>query len=867
MIRPQNVDPPKWPLKFLRFFVKKEYLEEIEGDMEEIFYDNVQQLNARKARQIYTWEILRLLRPILLKNVKQVPSLNQFPMFKNYFKTSLRSLMKNPLSSFINVFGLAVAIGTCLLVYTFLEYDRSIDQFHTNKNEVYLATFYADRDGSFQRYGTTPRPLGDMLKEDFAQIKKVCRVEDANVVVKYNDHVFHERVRLVDSEFLEMFTFPLKWGTASSLSDLNSIILSENMSIKYFGEENPLGRDIVMIFSDQSKKAFTVSGVAAPFPKSHAIDFNFLINYNNTREAEADYDPDDWSEFLHATFIQVENPSAMKSIEAGMEKYKSLQNEVQPNWAISSFAFEPLSTLFENSSSIKNCISQDTNVEGRIGMPIIAIFMLALACFNYINIAIVSAAKRLKEIGIRKVIGANRMRVIIQFLTENIVVTFFAMIVGLILGVLIIIPWFVAFTGWPLEAKLWDGNLWIFLLVLILFTGIASGIYPAFYISKFEAVRIFKGSLEFGKKNPLTKVFLGIQLILACITITAGVVFTQNNTYQRTRSWGYNQQQVLYVDVPDQSAFEQLNALMKQDPNVLSLSGSKDHIGRTASNTVVHMPPNLQYEVSLLSVDANYAETMGLDLFAGRGFQEHSESDRQAILVNELLVKNFNLTQPLGHQFEIDSIKYEVIGVLKDFHHESFFNKVQPTIFKVVAEKDYRYLTIRVKDGTEQNTYATLQAHWTKLYPEIPFQGGYQEDVWSGYFYSLDKSVAFNRIIAIIAVMLASLGLYGLVTLNVSGRVREFSIRKTLGASVHHIASLIIKQYVVLTAIALLVGAPISYIFTKAYLDMLFSYSMPMGYSGITISVFLLIVVLLGVISTQIRKVLISKTAEGLKKE
>jgi putative ABC transport system permease protein len=859
--------PPKWPLKLLRFFLKKEYVEEIEGDLEEIFYDQVETFSINKAKRIYTWEVLKLLRPILLKNVTGSRSINQYPMFKNYFKTSFRSLIKNPLSSFINVFGLSVAIGICLLVYTFIEYDNSIDQFHENKNKVYLATFYAERDGSLQQYGTSPRPLGEMLQQDFNQIKKVCRIEDRGVVVKQEDNVFHERMRYTDPEFLEMFTFPLKWGTASSLSDLNSIILSEDMSTKYFGSENPLGKDLLVIFNDQVKKVFTVSGVAETFPKARAIDFNFLINYKNVRVANPQYELTNWKEFLNATLIQVESPLDLEPIAQGMDKYKVLQNEAQQDWAISSFAFEPLATLFEKSSTIKNCISQDFNVEGRIGMPIIAIFMLALACFNYINIALVSASKRLKEIGVRKVIGANRFKVVVQFLTENIVVTLFALSVGILMGVLVFIPWFVQFTGWPLETKLWNPNISIFLLVLLLFTGIVSGIYPALYISKFEATRIFRGSLEFGRRNPLTKLFLGIQLVLACITITAGVVFTQNNSYQRSRSWGYNQKEALYVNVFDQVAFDKMKSALLQDPNVISLAGSSDHLGKEVSTAVLRLPPNNKYEVEQLSVDAHYFETMELEIIKGRGFKEHVASEDQKILVNELLLQNLNITEPIGHQVEIDSIQFEIIGVVKEFHNESFFTKVKPTIFRMASENDYRYLSMRVKAGSELKTYANLQNQWAKLYPEIPFQGGYQEDVWSGYFNSLDKSVAFNRIIALIAVMLASLGLYGLVTLNVSGRVREFSIRKTLGAGIHNIASIIMKQYVVLTIVALIIGAPISYIFTKAYLDMLFSYSMPMGYSGIIISVFLLVLVLLIVISTQIKKVIKLNPVDGLKVE
>jgi putative ABC transport system permease protein len=862
-----DIRPPRWPLKLLRFFIKKEYLEEIEGDMEELFYDNVAQMPLGKARRIYSWEVLKLIRPVLIRNLERTLTLNHAPMLKNYFKTSFRSLMKNPLSSFINVFGLAVAIGICLVVYAFIEYDYSIDQFHKNKHEVYLATFFAERDGTLQQYGMTPVPFGEKLKEDFAQIKKVCRVEDRGVVLKYEDNVFHERVRYVDPEFLELLTFPLKWGTAGSLSDMNSIILSEEMSNKYFGEENPLGQEVLMIFNDTTSKAFTVAGVAAAFPKSHDIDFNFLINFKNIRVSDPAYDLSDWRKFLNATLVQVEDPADLKSIEHGMEKYKALQNEVQPDWAIASFSLEPLVTLHEKSATIKDAIVHDHNVEGRIGMPIIAIFMIALACFNYINIAIVSAAKRLKEIGVRKVIGASRLKVIVQFLTENVIVTFFAMAVGIILCYFIFLPWFVRFSGWDLELKLLHENLWIFLFALVLFTGIASGIYPAFYISNFDAVKIFKGSVNFGKRNPLTKVFLCIQLVLACMTITAGIVFTQNNRFQNDRSWGYDQNDVLYINVPDTPAFDRLKVAMTQNPDVLSVSGSTDHLGKTISTTVLRTPSNQQYEADQLSVDAHYFETMGLQLMEGRGFKKDSENDKHCLVVNELLVRNLKLDHPIGKQFEIGQVKYEIIGVLKDFHHENFFNTVRPAIFKLAAEEDYRYLSLRVKKGSDVKTFRALQDQWAKLYPAIPFQGGHQADVWSSYFHSVDRSERFNKVIASIAVLLASLGLYGLVTLNVSGRMKEFSIRKTLGAGMKNIASVIINQYVVLIVIALIIGAPVSYFFTKAYLEMLFAYPMPMDYSGTAIALVLLIIVMLAIVSTQIRRVLKLNAVQGLKEE
>jgi putative ABC transport system permease protein len=541
MSQSHDIRPPKWPLKLLRFFIKKEFLEEIEGDMEEIFYDNVEQLSYKDAKRIYTWEMLRLLRPILLKNFEGIHKLNQAAMFKNYFKVSFRGLMKNPVNSFINIFGLAAAIGFCIFAYAFARWAYSTDEFHENKNSVYLTTFSADRDGKPQQYGTTPRPLGEMLRQDFTHVKKVCRIDDKSVVMKFEDNVFHERVRFTDPEFLEMFTFPMKWGTPGSLKDVNSIILSEKMSIKYFGEENPVGQTILMIFDKDRSKAFKVTGVAKEFPKSRSFAFEFLVNFENVRTYDTAYDFHEWNAFVNATFIQLDNPSDIKTIEAGMEKYRKLQNEAaQPEWAISSFSFEPLATLHERTETIRDDIAKSShdNYISVIFMSVIGAFLLALACSNYINIAIASAAKRLKEIGVRKSIGATRRIVIVQFLSENLVITFFALLFGLGLGMTFFIPGFELLWNFNMGFKLNDPTLWIFLPLILLITSIVSGIYPSFYISRFQVVSILKGNVKFGQRNPLTKIFLGFQLVLCCVFITCSVLFTQNTHYLTVNAAG-----------------------------------------------------------------------------------------------------------------------------------------------------------------------------------------------------------------------------------------------------------------------------------------------------------------------------------------
>ncbi len=862
-----DVNIPKIPHAFFKWYCKPERYEKIHGDLEEFFYDRVESSGLTKARLFYLWNIIRCFQSYAWKIPESQNS--TIIMFKNYYKTSIRSLMKNPFSSFINVFGLAASIGICVFTYCFTQYIFSVDQFHENKYEVYLTTFFADRDGAQQQNGMTPRPLGSMLREDFTNIQKVCRVDDRNVVVKYEDKVFHEAVRCVDPEFLEMLTFPLKWGIKSALSNPNSIILSEDMSVKYFGNDNPVGKNLLVKFDAKRGKTFVISGVASALPTAHAISFDFLINYSNLETTDENFDPNDWSAFVKATLIQVEDPANLELIEQAMEKYRLLQNEVQHDWAISSFAFERLESLYRNSSDIRNGISLrgfESNVKGIWMISIIALILLLLACFNYINIAIVSAAKRLKEIGLRKVIGANRRMIVTQFLAENMLITFFATILGLLFGGVVVIPWFERLWTLNLEFTLLDVNLWLFLAITLFFTGIVSGLYPAFYISRFHVVGILKGSLKFGKKNRLTKVLLGFQLILACLIISSAVMFTQNTGYVAKRSWGYNQDDALYARLSDPSGFELLSDAMSQNPDVLKISGSGQHLGNGSVKTIVTMPDRA-YEVDQLAVDPNYFQTMGIQLTEGRAFRENFESDKRTVIVNLQFVENLALSNPIGQLIKIDSINYEIVGVAKDFHAHSFENKILPTLFTVVDEEEYSYLSMQVRSGTNQSVYEDLRANWIALFPEIPFQGGYQEDVWGGYFKEIGLHGKVWRGIASVAILLAILGLYGLVTLNVSGRFKEFSIRQVLGAEWRNIATSIARNYIVLFTVSLSVGIPISYLTVDFLFDFAYHYHIPMNFLGVSVSAGLLITILLVTIIAQVGKVSKTSPVEGLKVE
>jgi putative ABC transport system permease protein len=859
---------PKIPRAFFKWYCRADRYEELHGDLEELFQERALK-SVVWAKIRYTWDVLKCFQPYAWDRSKN-SSLLPVVMFRNYFKTSSRNLMKNPLGSFINVFGLSMAIGICIMLYGFADYVDRTDQFHEHKNEVYLITSFSELEGRQQQHGTTPAPLGEMLREDFSQIDQICRIKDAAVVVKQQDQVFHEIVRYADPSFLEFFTFPLKWGSITSLQDVNSIILSEEMALKYFGEENPLGRSVQLIFGDDRSKLFEVQGVAQKFPEARSVDFNFLINFENLKTSAPEFDERSWAHPIEATLIKIHQPGELKNIQRGMDKYQMLQNQKLPERPITSFGFLSIGEVYKKATDIRGGITvpyYKSNLTAVVILSIITLFLLALACFNYINIAIVSASKRLKEIGVRKVIGANRQKVIIQFLSENVLITSFALLFGLILGVFIFIPGFEAINDFSMDFTLAHPRLWLFLIFVLLMTGIISGLYPALYISRFEAVTIFRGSTKFGRQNPLSRILLGFQLILACVIITCAVMFTLNSSYVANRGWGYNPQAIIYAEVPHALTFEQLEASMIRNPQTLAISGSVHHLGKSYSEAIVYLPPNQQLEVQQLTVDPSYFATLEIPLLHGRLFHESSEADQQAVIVNETLVSSLQWKEAIGQYIEMDSQRLEVVGVVKDFHSYHFDSKIQPTVFKVSDRSDYRFITLRVRDGSEQESLASLQEQWGKLFPEIPFQGGYQEDVWGSFFNRIRNHGRFWQVIAMIATLLVGLGLYGLVTLNVTGRTKEFSIRKVLGAPTRTIATGILRQYTLLFVISLFLGAPISFLLVKALFDVAYDYHVPMNFGSVLLAIGLLVFVLLMVVLTQVTKVAKDSPVSGLKTE
>ena len=787
-------------------------------------------------------------------------------MLKSYLKTTLRTIRRNPLTSFINIFGLAVALGCAIMVYAYVDLDLTTDQFHENRNEIYMATSHLNRSGTEGHHGIVPIPYAEVLRNDYPQIDQVVRVESRNGVLKAGMKVFNEGFTFVDPEYLEMFSFPLEMGNAESLKEPNKIILSKNAAIRYFGDTNPIGEAMTFDFGN-SKYTFEVAGVAKKFPIKSSMGFNVLANFDQLEIIDPNFKLQDWSRFLDATFIRLKNATDIATITESVQQYVAVQNEVQRDWPATRFEFMPWTDLFMEGENMKSTITGETDSLGRLVLSIIGIFILILAVFNYINIAIVSATKRLKEIGVRKVMGGSRKSLIFQFLSENVVMTLFALVLGFILAITLLIPGFDKLFDMGMDFDLSQPSLWLFLVVLVTFTGLVSGAYPALYISNFNVVNIFRGRLKFGGKNRLTKSFLTFQYILAIIAVVAGIVFTQNTAYQKDRDWGFDEQILISANIGEPQEVKQLMNAMAQNPNVVSLAPSRHHINRWHGQKIVETNDGLKRDIMTFEVGPGYVETMGLEIIAGETFKEDSEADFKNVVINETMARVLNPNGVLGEKFRIDSLEYTVIGVVKDFHQWSFFEPIEPMIIKRVKEERYSYLTMQVTPGQTKKAYEDLEAQWSALFPENPFGGFYQESTLQWYFYQIEGHGKLMQYVAGLCIILSCLGLYGLVSLNVASRTKEFSIRKALGANLTNLVGVINRQFVVFLTIALVLGIPLSYVLMEALLDAVYAYYKPLTFIPFAVALVLVVAMVFLTVSSQVKKVMTTSPTEGLRSE
>ncbi len=797
-------------------------------------------------------------------------------MFKNYLKIALRNLLKHRLFTFMNIFGLSMAMACCIVVFLFMDWQYGQDVNHKNAEKIFLANYSLEIEGKRQTWGDSPVPLGPALKADFPQIEYAVRVADGRATLRYGDQVFDERVRFVDPEFLRMFTFPLQSGFPNPLSDKNGVVLGKEVAEKYFGDENPAGKQIEITFKDGRREAFVVKGVTAKFDKRTSFDFEVLLHYD--KQFDLGLIPleqqNDWRVMTRATFIQLRDPAAIDAIAGQMDGYVKAQNAANIDRPIAAFTFDPLLNIAFNAHKVRQSISGASTPAERVLLLVLGVLILALACFNFMNIALAAAGRRLNEIGIRKVIGGLKRQLVMQFLSENLLVTFMALAVAIALAEIFFVPAFNALFSNVLELDFepWSNErLWAFFLAIVIAVGIGAGAYPAFYISAFQPAAILKGKQKLGGRNVFTRFLLTFQFLLAFFLIVAGVVFTQNIAHQRSRDWGYEQEQAIVVPLEGGKYFAMLKNAIAQLPDVVSTAGSKNHLGRSFATGIVEIPatnPPRRENVARFDVGFDYLETMQARLALGRFFDRNFSTDLdQAVIVNQSFVQTMPWENPINERIILEGKTYQVIGVVEDFHYRSFRYKIEPALFKLAAEDEFSYLIVRAKAGAVIQTAEAISKTWRQLIPEAPYSGFFQDEVFAAFYQEGEGVKKIFSFMAFIAVIISCTGLFGLVSIHLTRRMKEIGIRKVLGASLLQVANLINREFVFVIVIAMLISAPLSYYAIYGMLGALYEYRVDAGVLPFVFAGILIFLTAGLTISTQVYKAATANPATVLRSE
>ena len=742
-------------------------------------------------------------------------------MFRNYLLVTFRNLFKNRVFALINIFGLGMALSICITAYFNHMFDVEFDGTHENKDEIYRINIFRDMQGRDQEYGIVPATLGLEIKKDIPGIKRAARFLRSYSPVKVEHDIFNQRIIYVDPEFLDIFTIPLISGNKKAIDNRGNIFISEKLSGVLFGDEDPTGRMVTIFNDDNEENVFTVAGVFENLPLNSSFRIDLLTHFDNFLRMWDIVDTD-WKSWATGLFIQVGDPSILTSVEQSLEKYIPIQNKAREDFLITGFNLVPLKTVGDNSRNIwSQGLFPGLHPAAVTAPPIMAILILLIASFNYTNTAIASAGKRLKEIGIRRVAGGQKRQLMVQFLFENFIICFLALLVGISIANFLV----------PAYSSLWEYmfielsftkylSFWAFLVLLLLLTGFLAGAYPALYVSSFKPVTIFQGKMKLGSSNSLSSILLALQFTISVMALISGVIFTKNATYQETLDLGYDRDKVIVVPIVDEN-FNIFREEIIKNPKITAVAGTQEHIGYGYYRRAIE-DENQQIEVNIFDIGPEYIETMGLTLLDGRSFnEERKEFDRQgSILVNQKLVDYFGWKNPVGQHVRMnDTLQLTVTGVVKDFYTAGLWQAIDPTLLRLAREDIYYNMVVRAKPEDLEEIQEYLRETWMKLIPNYPYNGEFQEDTLQEEK-NINKSIKeVNLFLAVVATILSLIGLYTLVSLSIINRIKEIGIRKILGATVITIMLKLSRNFFLILAIASTLGCIAGYYLSISMLD------------------------------------------------
>lgn len=775
-------------------------------------------------------------------------------MFKNYLLITYRSLIKNKLFILINVFGMGIAIACCIVAYVNLDYYSNWDKSFGNTENIYRVQFLRDFQNSIERYGVSPMPLRSFVQQNIKGVSLTSRYHSTYSDIRIGDDVFGTQMAFADSSFFDLFEFELKYGTFQNFGDRSKIFISDDVALKYFNKEDVVGEPFTQIILGKDgvrrPKEFIVGGVFKKKPYNSSFNFQIITLFDNFWDVNLNSDLTEmsWKGFTGALFFQVDNPSDVSAITSQLQQFVEPQNKVREDFKITAYYLQPfVSMMKQNRASrvLDNALGT-VPAEAFTVPAIMAFLLLLLACFNFTNTSIAISSKRLKEIGVRKVMGGQRHQLIFQFFGENLMLCFFSLLVGLAIA-----DWLVpAYNSlWPwLELNLSyteNAGFILFLVGLLVATAIIAGSYPSFYITSYEPVSILKGTAKFGGINWFTRILLGGQFVISLLAIIMSVAFYNNGKYQQEYDLGFAKSGVISTEISDEGSFNTYRDALAENKNIKIISGTKNHIATTYYKDPVTYEFEMR-EVDIMDIGDHYFDAMEMSLLAGRHFEPNSETDRkESIIVTEEFVKVFGWqSDPIGKRIVLsDSIQLYVIGVVKNVYNQALFAPVKPLMIRYVFPNEYEQIIVSADAKNISAVNAFMEKKWKEVFPNSQYNGRLMDAVLHESNNINKNVVTIFGFLGFFAVLMTGIGLYTLVSLNINKKMKQIGVRKVLGASISNIVWTINLEFIINLIISIAIGGALGYKAANLMMDSVWEYYLKLNLAGLTICIITMILV------------------------
>lgn len=809
-------------------------------------------------------------------------------MLRNFLKVAFRNIARHKGFSFLNIAGLTLGLAACLLIGLFVWDEQQYDKNVPEGNRIYR--LYVNRTTSEvnENIAMVPPVFAPTLQEEYPEVEAVTRIYRVyeKGLVEYGAHkIYEEGVVLGEPSLFSVFPLPFVFGSpAGALSDPKSIVISEELSQKIFGKANPVGKALSV-----DKVLYQVKGVVRNDPKFH-LRFTYILPMQVLTSQIPAERMKSWGWQQFHTYAKLKEGASVQALQA---KFQALAR--QRGTAFSEGEtynivpyFQPLRAVHLQSSKFKHDIAIQGNATYVKALTIVAIFILLIACFNFVNLATAKSLQRAREVGVRKCIGASRRQLMVQFMGETMLLAFIS-IVGAVILTFAILPWLNHFTEkqivFPLFTNPWVGGL---LLLLVVLVGLLAGFYPALVLSGFQPVKVLKASAVTAGKGGripwLRHSLVVLQFAISVLLIISAIVVYRQVNFLHAKDLGFNKEQIMFFPMRGDRMYQNYEAFkgeLEKLPGISSVSIGYGFPGDATAGDDIIVPTGegrKQLPSAQLMVDHDYVPTLGLSMVAGRNFSKEMPTDKDhAFLINETAAREFGFGTPenaLGKTLywdvwesqQPDSLKEgEIIGVVKDFHYKSLYDKVVATVLQIYPPA-YWKVAVKFSTADVDKTIREVQGVWSRFAPDYPIEYIFLDDNFQKMYKAEDKLRSLLWIFTAIAIFVACLGLLGLAAYAAERRRKEVGIRKVLGATVQGIVLLLTKDFVKLVVVALLIASPVAWYFMNQWLQD-FAYRIPISWWMFVVGGVMALAIALLTVSFQSIKAALANPAKNLRTE